>query len=122
MPARADRIFGTGNPTLTTGDAPDSICPSGWRLPTGDSKNGSYGYLMTNIYQPKGANLDTIILSSPLDFTRAGHYDYNGSPGYQAYDGNYWTRAYQGSVAQILRFYATGGNFGFGHLIHCLAR
>ena len=29
---------------------------------------------MTNIYQPNGANKDTMVLSVPLNFTRSGYY------------------------------------------------
>ena len=132
LPARADKFFGTGNPTLTTGDAPDSICPYGWRLPTGDSKNGSYGHLMTNIYrEAQKPNADTSMVATPLSFTRAGSYLTNALGDIDC--GIYWMSTvknnevaymsiaslYNGGYSIPERF--TAGRSA-GHTLRCLAR
>ena len=126
LPARA--TAGTGNPTLTTGDAPDSICPSGWRLP-GYSGSGSYYDLMTNIYRPSGANKDTMVLSVPLSFLRAGYYNYSGSPGYLASYGGYWSFRRNGATIARTLYFDSAGIYlqndtyrGYGFSLRCLAR
>ena len=78
LPARAEKEIataGTGNPTLTTGDAPDSICPYGWRLPT-DDKEGSLMEL-TIIYtaitgQRNVQNTPTLYMQHPLGINMSG--------------------------------------------------
>ena len=82
---------GTGNPTLTTGDAPDSICPSGWRLP----KDNAYHNLMNIIIARNNGsttNLDTFFLSSPIGLNRAGRYNASEPYGQRSIS-YYWTRA-----------------------------
>ena len=126
LPARA--TAGTGNPTLTTGDAPDSICPSGWRLP-GYSGDGSYYDLMMNIYHAQSSsNADSPILAVPLGFARPGLY-LSSSPGYQTSTGYYWMSkrysssqghfAYINSAALLPQTYYP---YGHGFSVRCLAR
>ena len=85
LPARA--TAGTGNPTLTSGDVPDSICPYGWRLP---ESNGPYTDLfkiyksITNEYNPNG-HASTIFLLSPTSFTNSRGYNSSSN------QGSYWT-------------------------------
>ena len=73
-------------------NATSSICPRGWRLSKSYGKN-SYDNLLFTSYglQNNSASL-TKILSSPLDFSFTGFYNYDGG---QVYDagryGYYWT-------------------------------
>ena len=130
LPARA--TAGTGNPTLTTGDAPDSICPYGWRLPTGDSKNGSYRYLMADLYRTnQKPNPDTAMVAAPISLTRAGDYGTNAPswPNWGYYrmstvknnEVAYMsiTSLYNGKYSIPERF---SSNPGAGHTLRCLAR
>ena len=75
LPARVDSFSGTGNPTLTTGDAPDSICPYGWRLPT-DDKDGSLMELITIYTAITGErnvkNTPTLYIQHPLGINMSG--------------------------------------------------
>ena len=135
LPARVDSFSGTGNPTLTTGDAPDSICPYGWRLPR-YKDDGSYHNLMTNIYQPNGANKDTMILSVPLNFTRSGRYYTNSNTLLssdnirdQATIGVYWLskingkgRAYDIAFESTRLRFDDNSNDSRGWSLRCLAR
>ena len=131
LPARAEKEIttaGTGNPTLTTGDAPDSICPYAWRLP-GYSGSGSYYDLMTNIYRPSGANKDTIVLSVPLSFLRAGNYVSSGSLYEQALFGGYWSSRRNGTTGAYFLGFAwdylslqSSVNRSYGFSLRCLAR
>ncbi len=93
---------GTGDANLTSGDAPSSICPKGWKLPP-NSGNGSYIELM----QKAGINSDeagsTKISSAPYNFPYAG-YVYNGVLGDVGGQGDYWSRTiYSGDSQQAYR-------------------
>ena len=132
LPARADSFSGTGNPTLTTGDAPDSICPYGWRLPeiSGDQSYANlaehYGFHSgTNI-----GNLDTPLILSASSFPRSGTYN-----NYQTERGYYWTSTIGPSSEKYYRvgfmyFYSSrldlaktnDPNAGAGYSLRCLAR
>ena len=87
LPARAEKEIataGTGNPTLTTGDAPDSICPSGWRLP---SEYANLIKLLNSRLARETANIDTVITIAPFNSPRAGLYDGNVKSGGSSF---YW--------------------------------
>ena len=73
---------GTGGTSLTSGNAPSSICPKGWRLPTG----GSSGEFNTLYGQYNSAAL---MMGVP-NFTLAG-YVYNGSVYHQGSLGYFWS-------------------------------
>ena len=122
LPARA--TAGTGNPTLTTGDAPDSICPYGWRLPSGSGEK-SYQNLLSNIYTLRQGYLS---LAHPFGFTLAGRYNYygGGAIDQQSAIGNYRynTDPYflinNGGLSPLNFRY--GGSNGAGMALRCLAR
>ena len=86
---------GSGNKATDSGDAADSICPAGWRLPASDGSYtetnefyallSQYGLIYTTASGSRGSNIAT----SPLYFVRSGyaypsgHYLYlAGSSGY----------------------------------------
>ena len=128
LPARAEKFSGTGNPTLTTGDAPDSICPSGWRM-SGYEGNKSYNNLVSILVsRGNGANIDTVVLASPISFPRSGYYFYNGSPSSTTQGGSWVARYNRSTNGHYLLFdgnyllpqYSYGGGRGF--TLRCLAR
>ena len=61
---------GTGGTSLTSGNAPSSICPKGWRLPTGDS-SGEFNTLY-------GQYNSTALMMDVPNFTLSGEV-YDGS-------------------------------------------
>ena len=75
---------GTGGTSLTSGNAPSSICPKGWRLPTGDS-SGEFNTLYTN-YNSVSAMMGDPGFVLPGDLPV-----YNGSVNAQGDNGNYWS-------------------------------
>ena len=101
---------GVGTTSIIDADVNESICPSGWRLPTSnsDSVNYSFGNLVKQ-YGYTGANQsstsDAILLASPLFFARGGNVG-SGSLGNLGSYGLYWSsRAYSNSNgAYYLRF------------------
>ena len=132
MPARAEKEIataGTGNPTLTTGDAPDSICPSGWRLPSSDKGNQSYSNLMNTYINRGGSIYDSraviAFFAAPINVMRTGNY---GGASLSNGDGHIWTSTVTGegsahSVRLDIFFYSNlGTNKGIGYSLRCLAR
>ena len=81
---------GTGGTSLATdgANAPSSICPKGWRLPTGGS-SGEFQTLYNN-YNSKALMMDV------PNFTLSG-YVYDGSVGNQGLDGNFWSSTVYGA-------------------------
>ena len=77
---------GTGTTAIAVQgqNAPASICPKGWRLPTGGN-NGEFKILSAN-YPSYGS----MINSDPANFTLAGGV-YNGMRGQQSLIGYYWS-------------------------------
>ena len=88
---------GTGDASLTTGSAPSSICPKGWRLPTLHEK-GSYTDLLSSIGIPRTegtTNFEdsagmTKLHNQPYNFSYTG-YAVNSSISDQT-AGYYWLR------------------------------
>ncbi len=73
---------GTGGTSLTSGNAPSSICPKGWRLPTGGS-SGEFQTLYNNY------NSASSMMGVP-NFTLSGSVD-GGSVYRQGSNGYYWS-------------------------------
>lgn len=73
---------GTGGTSLTSGNAPSSICPKGWRLPTGGS-SGEFKTLYNNYNSASSMmGVPNFILSGTVS---------NGSVLSQGSYGNYWS-------------------------------
>ena len=81
---------GTGDASLTKGDAPSSICPKGWKLPP-NKGNGSYANFVEKVGITDDASGSTKIRSEPYNFANAGLVFYNTLAGVGA-DGHYWSR------------------------------
>ena len=134
---------GTGNPSLSTGNATDSICPYGWQLAETTDGNVKKSFSnLTNTYlsfstthtsgeyekiDGKGQYRSDITL---LSFLLSGDYYYVSSAlvARGSY-GNYWSlRGLSGTSANDLNFYSTGINpqdgygRGYGFAVRCLAR
>lgn len=74
---------GTGTQSMFSGNTSVSICPKGWRLPTGGS-SGEFQTLYSNY------NSSSVIRSNPVNLTLSGHvhhslHFFQGSSGY------YWS-------------------------------
>lgn len=110
---------GTGGTSLTSGNAPSSICPKGWRLPTG----GSSGEFNTLYGQYNSAAL---LMGEP-SFTLSG-YVYNGSVRDQGAKGIFWSSTV-GNANEAARMYLSSSsvypsNINFkscGHSVRCVA-
>ena len=114
---------GTGTQVFSTlgQNTTVSICPKGWRLPTGGN-NGEFKILYDNYNSPSA------LRSSPVNFTLSG-YVYSSSHRYRGSDSRYWSSTvYSGSDAYNLglgvsNVYPTnlnGKHLGFS--IRCVAR
>lgn len=110
---------GTGGTSLTSGNAPSSICPKGWRLPTGKS-TGEFQTLY-NKY-----NSAAFMMGEP-NFTLSGGV-YNGSVNDQGDVGVFWSSTvYNASLAYYLYLRSSGVNpIGFvnkynGYSVRCVA-
>ena len=64
---------GSGASTAAAGSAPDSICPKGWRLPTGGN-SGELNALTTAYGVTNNAAGDERMRSAPLYFVHSGYY------------------------------------------------
>lgn len=88
---------GTGAP-LTSGDAPSSICPANWKLPSGGI-NSDFADLNSALggddFDPDSIDPDDpdpippYLVEPPYSMARAGYY--SGSVSFQGIDSFYWT-------------------------------
>lgn len=77
--------YGNGTSQGTSsGNATESICPKGWRLPTGNT-SGEYQALYSNSNYNTYANY-----RAALHLPLSGYFD-NGSPGNQGSNGSFWS-------------------------------
>ena len=127
---------GVGTASITNADVNESICPSGWRLPTSnsDSANYSFGNLVKQ-YGYTGSNqsgtTDATLLASPLFFARGGGVFgvFSGSLDYQGSYGVYWSsRAYSGSLRAYDLYFNSSDVFPsddsrrfYGFSVRCVA-
>jgi len=81
---------GTGTSSVTSGDAPSSVCPKGWKLPPNSGK-GSYTNFTSAAGIANSAAGSTKIRSAPYNFPYAGIVD-NGSLNGVGSVGHYWSR------------------------------
>ncbi len=89
---------------ISSGNATDSICPSGWRLPTSNSttENGSFGKL-TTAYSVTNSNA-SVLRNNPMYFVPGGNVN-SGTLNFAGSYGYYWSSTAQSSKnAYILYF------------------
>ena len=109
-------------------DATDSICPKGWKLPTGGNSNlESFGGL-TRAYSLSGSAGATALTEAPLYFIPAGYVGF-GSLLYAGSNGYYWSStAVSSNSAYDLSFNSRGvypSNYDYRYYVQsvrCLAR
>ena len=117
---------GTGDASLTKGDAPSSICPKGWKLPP-NSGRGSYAEFVAAAGITNDVAGSTKIRSAPYNFPYAGGV-WGSQLGYSDSYGDYWSRtARSGNNAYHLYFDsstvypALNGNRYNGFSVRCVA-
>ena len=79
-----------------SGNAQYDICPSGWKMPTGDTAKGSYYYLYNTGYSANAANFLSA-LSIPLS-----GYFLSGSANNQGSNGSFWSSTRSGGDGMYL--------------------
>ena len=94
---------GTGDASLTKGEAPSSVCPKGWKLPP-NSGRGSYAEFVAATGIANNAAGSTKIRSAPYNFSYAG-FVYDNALNNVGSNGYYWSRtAYSSDNAYNLVF------------------
>ena len=121
---------GSGTSTFV-GEAPDSICPKGWRMVGNEGEiNGKEEKSWINLFSKyygethpvpypgiEDSNADTVVLLSSFTFLRSGNYDWNDGGLYdRAGAGLYWSiLAYASPYAHSLAFVPTWLNYQNGY-------
>jgi len=103
------------NNTSISGFTSASICPSGWRLPTGQATTGEFTYLnnAVNSGTTSGTNADAGLLSNWLA-VYSGRY--NSGLDYQGTYGYYWSStANTATSAYYLGFNNSSVNSGYNN-------
>ena len=114
---------GTGTYSVASGNASASICPKGWKLPTGGSSN-EFKTLYAKYNSPAS------IMATPVSLVRAG--DRAGDTTFdQGAAGYYWTKAaYNNGIAYSLRLMSSTVNPAddfwlnkfYGLTVRCIAK
>lgn len=119
----------TAGTTPTSGAAPASICPAGWRLPHGDSPDEWIDLLRLYGFD-RGSSHGGAIYATPLYFVRSGYVAPGARLMFAGRNGSYWGNdaSSNGTMAGSLAFYedtisyGTGVNSDFAHAVRCVAR
>ena len=115
---------GTGTQSLSTQyqNTTVSICPKGWRLPTGGNSTSDFRFLYTNY------NSSSALRSSPVNLTLSGSV-YSGSRNGQGSYGNYWSSMVYSSNNAYRLYLNTShinpvdlSNKYYGFSVRCVAR
>ncbi len=112
--------------------APDSICPKGWRLPKSGSTPNEFSNMLSLYGAWTSGTGGTVqnLIKEPIYMVRGG-YVYSGTLWYAAANGYYWSStAYSSYNAYYLSFYGTSGvgpdNYNVGRYngfsARCVAR
>ena len=116
---------GSGTCAMTSDNASSSICPKGWRLPTGGSGRTSDFRVLYNNYSSASA-----MMGSPVNFVLSG-YRNGSSTSYQDSQGYYWSStAYSYSSDGAYRLLLNSSNVDpqnympkpFGISVRCVAQ
>ena len=112
---------GTGTYSMSSGNTTVSICPKGWRLPTGGN-SGEFKILYNNY------NSSSALRSNPVNFTLSGYVRSSARSGQGSY-GRYWSStvvldsvAYHLSLDTSDVSYVNGSDKYKGYSVRCLAR
>ena len=111
---------GTGTYSMSSGNTTVSICPKGWRLPTGGN-SGEFKILYNNY------NSSSALRSNPVNFTLSGYVRSSARSGQGSY-GRYWSStvvldsvAYHLSLDTSDVSYVNGSDKYNGYSVRCLA-
>ena len=101
---------GTGGSDMVSANAPDSICPKGWHLPTSNNTSkDSFAYLMNQYSITNNATSTTAITRSPLYFVPYG-YIHSGSLWDAGHNGDYWSSTADSSASHAYYLFFNSGN------------
>lgn len=117
----------------TSKEAPDSICPKGWKLPSAAGAKSWTGLVTTAYGVPNSAAGSTAILRAPISFVRAGYYHYAGYMDQRGAWARFWSataRAATGGEAHaactnldsVSPQNVNGAYVGYGFNVRCVAR
>ena len=113
---------GTGTQSMSSGNTTVSICPKGWRLPTGRDSNSEFQTLYNNY------NSSSALRSNPVNFTLSGGVNSSSHYG-QGSNGYYWsskvgssTNAYYLRLGASNVYPAQNSNKYLGFSVRCVAR
>lgn len=97
--------------TATSGEASGSICPKGWRLPTGNTGGQFYNLAVAAGADPDSySDSDFALVKAPNYFVFGGFVNSDSTVGDAGYDGGYWSSTIGGSgYAYRLLFDVYGG-------------
>ena len=122
---------GTGTAAMISGNATDSICPKGWKLPD-NTGTKSFFNLITTTYGLGDSNTASLtkFLQAPLNFVRDGFYNWSRSQIFRKGAHGYWwstaaasvTNAYYLSTDTVNVYPQTNSSKGNGLTIRCVAR
>ena len=114
---------GTGTQSMSSGNTAVSICPKGWRLPTGGNSNSEFQALYSNY------NSSSALMSNPVSLTLSGYVG-SSSRYHQGSSGFYWSSTVDSSgSAYDLRLGTSAVNpanhYNYKHSgfsVRCIAR
>jgi uncharacterized protein (TIGR02145 family) len=124
---------GSGTSAMDSGNASYSICPKGWRLPTGGS-SGELANLITTTYDIDNSGAGSATLrSAPLSFISGGYYSYSGYAGGTNISGNYWSstacrsfgklpNAHALEFTQLVVYPGNGVTKASGYSVRCVSQ
>ena len=108
----------------SSGNAPSSLCPRGWKLPP-SSGNGSYANFLTAANIGNSSSGVSKLTSTPYKFRLAG-YVIDGTLRYDTTESRYWT-SYNSSIPPAFSLYtdnyiAADTNYNYlGFFVRCVA-
>ena len=122
-------IASSNSSSLTGGDANNSICPKGWRLPT-TYANNDFSKLNI-IYNSSLTDSDAGLIVSPLWLVRSGQISTRNSLNNFSTTGHYWAKTVVSDFRARSLYFAdniidtnndSASNRQFGRSLRCLAR
>ena len=117
----------TASSSTLSSNATGSICPKGWKLPTGGSSSNFTGLITTALNIGNNAAGSWTLQNAPYHFVLSGYY--SGGVNGQGSSGNWWSSTDSGSGnAYGLKLVATGvspqgeDSKNLGYSVRCVAR
>jgi uncharacterized protein (TIGR02145 family) len=84
--------------SITTGDAPNSICPKGWRLPTGGNNTGDLAYLNADMAGIESPSKDISLWANWIN-TGSFRGVLSGNTNWESFSSQNWTGDFWSSTA-----------------------